>query len=380
MHARARRFLGGVCGARRAACTRSRRANGCRSICWRLARLVRERRPEIVHCHLFGANWIAKPLAALLGVPVRISHDQCNDALRYESRLARALDRATNRLSSHVCAVSASTRDFLLKVERLPAEKVSLVYNGIDLARYAPPAERRARPAAGARRRAAASAEGFRALPGGRGGADAPRRGRGFPDRGDRARGGAAAARAQALGRGGRVQFLGHVADPRALYAEASVLLMTSRFEGTPLSLLEAMAMRLPIVAPRLDGIGEILEPETEALLVEGRREGGLRRRGGAAARRTGVGARAGRQRPRRKCARAFPPRRWRGRWRRFTSAASLSRDTPPSATRPRVSAGSAGGSFSFATPARSASLAQRSASSGESFSEAPPRDAGSAS
>jgi hypothetical protein len=53
-----------------------------------LARLILERRPQVVHCHLFGSNWIAKPLAALLGVRVRVNHDQCNDALRYERRLA----------------------------------------------------------------------------------------------------------------------------------------------------------------------------------------------------------------------------------------------------------------------------------------------------
>jgi glycosyltransferase involved in cell wall biosynthesis len=77
-----------------------------------------------------------------------------------------------------------------------------------------------------------------------------------------------AALRAEAAALGVEMQFLGHVSDTRSLYAEADVLLMTSRFEGTPLTLLEAMAMRLPIVAPRLDGIGEILVSEEEALLV----------------------------------------------------------------------------------------------------------------
>src|SRR4026207_527355 len=42
---------------------------------WRLAHLLRARQFSIVRCHLLGANWIAKPLAAQLGVPVRINHD-----------------------------------------------------------------------------------------------------------------------------------------------------------------------------------------------------------------------------------------------------------------------------------------------------------------
>jgi glycosyltransferase involved in cell wall biosynthesis len=44
---------------------------------------------------------------------------------------------------------------------------------------------------------------------------------------------------------------------------------MTSKFEGTPLTILESMAMRLPIVAPRLDGIGEILKDGVDAMLID---------------------------------------------------------------------------------------------------------------
>ena len=44
-----------------------------------LASLILRRRYEIVHCHLLGANLLAKPLAALLGVPIRINHDHCNE-------------------------------------------------------------------------------------------------------------------------------------------------------------------------------------------------------------------------------------------------------------------------------------------------------------
>jgi glycosyltransferase involved in cell wall biosynthesis len=76
-------------------------------------------------------------------------------------------------------------------------------------------------------------------------------------------------AKVAALGIEDRVHFLGHVRDTAQLYASADVLLMTSRFEGTPLTILEAMAMRLPIVAPHLDGIGEILRTNEDALLIE---------------------------------------------------------------------------------------------------------------
>jgi glycosyltransferase involved in cell wall biosynthesis len=68
----------------------------------RLVQLILLRRPMIVHCHLFASNWIAKPLATLLLVRVRINHDQCNDGLRHEKPLLRWLDAATNLMSSHI--------------------------------------------------------------------------------------------------------------------------------------------------------------------------------------------------------------------------------------------------------------------------------------
>ena len=73
------------------------------------------------------------------------------------------------------------------------------------------------------------------------------------------------------LGLGTRLRFAGAVNDPRELYAQASVLLLTSRYEGTPMVVLEAMAAGIPVVAPALDGICEILRDGEDAELVTGR-------------------------------------------------------------------------------------------------------------
>jgi glycosyltransferase involved in cell wall biosynthesis len=236
----------------------------------KLARIILDRRPCIVHCHLFGSNWIAKPLAALLGVRVRVNHDQCNDALRYERRFARWVDKQTNRFSSHVCAVSASTRDFLVKHEHLPPARISLVYNGVDLRRFLPPP---AKPrlerfvVLGVGRLHAqknfalfldvAAELAKRQIP-----VEFRLAGTGPEEQLLRSQ-------ARTLGISDKVHFLGHVSDTRTLYSGADALLMTSKYEGTPLTVLEAAAMRLPIVAPRLDGIGEILKNEEDALLIE---------------------------------------------------------------------------------------------------------------
>jgi glycosyltransferase involved in cell wall biosynthesis len=238
----------------------------------RLLALIAREKYDVVHCHLFGANWIAKPLAALSGVPVRIAHDHCNDQLRYDRKLALFLDRFTNQLSQHVCAVSASTRDFLIEKEGLPADRVSLIYNGVDIARFEGLPDRRnaARPmilgigrlhpqkdfslfleTAQVLTRKYPTAE--------------------FVIAGTGPEEPMLRERAAELGLGDRLRFAGGVSDPRELYAQASMLLMTSRYEGTPMVVLEAMASGIPVVAPALDGIREVLRDGEDAELVEGR-------------------------------------------------------------------------------------------------------------
>jgi glycosyltransferase involved in cell wall biosynthesis len=59
---------------------------------------------------------------------------------------------------------------------------------------------------------------------------------------------GALKAQASDLGISGSVDFLGHVTDPFPLLASAAFFVMTSRFEGTPNALLEAMALGLPAI------------------------------------------------------------------------------------------------------------------------------------
>lgn len=55
------------------------------------------------------------------------------------------------------------------------------------------------------------------------------------------------------------------------LVAESEVMLMTSRWEGLPLAPLEAMSLGVPVVAPAVAGIPEIVESGVDGMLVEDR-------------------------------------------------------------------------------------------------------------
>ena len=251
-----------------------------------LPALLLAKRPDILHCHLIPSNIIAKPLGALLGVPLILNHDHTNDPHRIENKRLLALDKNTNRFAHHIIAVAGACRNFLIQHESIPPEKITLVPNAIDLRRFSPGLVTRqevrakfglpshAPVVAGVGRlnpqknfslfldvakALAAKFPEVRFLLAGEGPEESMLR-----------------EKARQLGLADRVHFAGYVADSREVYVAADLLLMPSRFEGLPMTLLEAMAMGLPVVASKLDGIAEVIADGHEGLLVESGDAGGF--------------------------------------------------------------------------------------------------------
>jgi glycosyltransferase involved in cell wall biosynthesis len=76
--------------------------------------------------------------------------------------------------------------------------------------------------------------------------------------------------RAWALGIGRRVSFEGYVADVRPWLARADALLATSRYEGYPAALVEAIAAHVPVITtPSSCALPEILFDESFGRIVQ---------------------------------------------------------------------------------------------------------------
>jgi glycosyltransferase involved in cell wall biosynthesis len=74
-------------------------------------------------------------------------------------------------------------------------------------------------------------------------------------------------ARARELGVAERVRWHGFVEDASRLLPALDAFVLSSRTEGTPICLLEAMSAETPIVATRVGGVPDVVGPD-EALLV----------------------------------------------------------------------------------------------------------------
>lgn len=243
-----------------------------------LAWMCLTRRYDIVHTHLLASNVIAKPIAAFCGVPVRINHDHCNDKLADPRRWAPKADALTNRFSTHVIAVSQSAREFVVKEEGVPESRATTIHNGIDLETFQPRPERRRE----ARARLGLPQDAFVVAGIGRltfqknfalfvevAAAVRARNPRAdFVIAGTGEDEPALRAQAARLGCADAVHFLGYVGDMPALYPAVDVLMLTSRYEGPPITILEAMATGAAIVSAKLDGVQEILRDEVDAALV----------------------------------------------------------------------------------------------------------------
>lgn len=240
-----------------------------RSLRERLARI----RPDVVHTHGYRADVLASAAARSVGRPV-VSTVHGFTGGGWKNRFYEWLQLRSLRRHDIVVAVSEPIRRELLR-SGLSDRRVRLLRNAWH--RDHPLFDRR-----GARARLGLRGEGFVAgwvgrfsrekAPGlfleamarvaeGGGEVTASLIGEG-------GRASALEARAERLGLGDRVRFHGRIPAAARLYRAFDVFVLSSRTEGTPVSLLEAMDAEVPVVATRVGGVPDVVRHGEEALLV----------------------------------------------------------------------------------------------------------------
>ena len=245
-------------------------------LAWRpLVSLLRDG-VDVVHAHMFSSNVWGTVLGRLSGVPVVVAHEH---TWSFQGRpLRRFLDRElVARWADVFVAVSAEDRRKMIEVEGVDPAKIRLIPNGIPSPANGAVADVRAElgiepgaPVLGVvcELRAQKALEvlfdaaalllpefpSLKVLVAG----DGP----------ERARLEEAALR---LGVADTVLFLGIRRDVPAVLAAVDVAVLSSDYEGSPLSVMEYMAAAKPVVSTRVGGVPELLAEDVHGLLVQPR-------------------------------------------------------------------------------------------------------------
>jgi len=193
-------------------------------------------------------------------------------------RVRRVLaNRLLLRRGDRVTAVGHFVRHTLIENEGIPRSRVEVIHNGIDPDRFVPadPAEARAQLGLGPEQRVVMQVARFHPVKDHATGIEAFARAvDAAPDAvlvlvGDGEARPAAEALASRLGRGERVRFLGVRSGVEGLLPAADVFMLSSLSEGISVTLLEAMACRVPIVATDVGGNREVVEHGRNGLLSQ---------------------------------------------------------------------------------------------------------------
>ena len=242
-----------------------------------LMKVIDRKQIDILHLHGYGATTFGRMAGALKQIPT-IVHEHAN--LTNTPWFQKIADAVLEPSTDIAIAVSKSTAEFLIKARQLPPDKVKTVYLGVPLDEFS--RSRSPQELADARRELGVAPDEFAV---------------GTVTRLHDSKGNSylvdAAAfvlrerphtkfylvgegpllsdlqqQAQALGLGERFVFHGFAKDVAAVVSAFDLSVFPSLWEGTPLTVFEALAMGKPIVATDADGLLDVLAHDRDAVIV----------------------------------------------------------------------------------------------------------------
>jgi glycosyltransferase involved in cell wall biosynthesis len=250
-----------------------------------LLKVIDRKQIDILHLHGYGATTFGRLAAGMRRIPA-ILHEHAN--LTDTPWFQKIADACLEPLTDIAIAVSRSTADFVIKARQLPPDKVKIVYLGVPLEEFSRP--RSADEIQAARRELGVAPDDVlvgtvtrlheskgnsylvdaaaavlrkrpraRFLVVGEGPLREPLEGQ-----------------AKALGLGDRFAFAGFARDVARVVSAFDVSVFPSLWEGTPLTVFEALAMGRAIVATDADGLLDVLTHDADALIVPKRDEAAL--------------------------------------------------------------------------------------------------------
>lgn len=250
----------------------NQKRRGDLAMLWRLFRYIKQSRPDVVHCHLFGAKLYGSLAARLAGVSaIVVTEHSTNLPTRGWRKWASA---CFSNIFFRIIAVSQAVYNRALEAG-MPKEKLCLIYNGIDCARFELRKDLNESTNSGGKKVVRLGSIGrlspeknFYCL------IDALAF---LPE--------SLSLRVEIVGegdlgeelrvyslqkkQGNKIAFLGRREDIPEFLSSLDLFVLPSLWEGLPLALLEAGAASLPVIASDIPACREIINNEVNGLLFK---------------------------------------------------------------------------------------------------------------
>jgi len=251
---------------------------------FKLARILRRQRPHIVETHTAKAGAVGRLAARLAGVPVvihvfhgHVFHSYFGPA---KTELFINIERGLARLTDRIITISPAQRRDVVDVYRIaPPERVITIPLGLDLGPF-----EAARQSCRGQFRSSLGISPDIPLIGFVGRLTAVKNPRQFIEVAGRVIRESPQARfvfvgdgelrpaleeqVGALGLAQTVIFTGWQENMPAVYSDLDLLVLTSLNEGTPVTVIEALATGVPVVASEVGGVPDVVTHQETGLLV----------------------------------------------------------------------------------------------------------------
>jgi glycosyltransferase involved in cell wall biosynthesis len=243
-----------------------------------LARLLERERVSLLHAHQYTPFFYALAARLLCRRPPVLFTEHGRWYPDYPRRKRILANRLLLERRDRVIGVGEAVRQALIRNEGIPARRVEVIYNGVDVAAFS----RRTADREGLRREMGLAADDLVILQVAR--LDHLKDHATAIRTVERVVGLRPDVRLVLIGEGPErssieaqvrqrqlepyVRLLGLHTDVARFLSAADVFLLTSISEGIPLTVIEAMAAGLPVVATRVGGVGEIVEDGQTGLLA----------------------------------------------------------------------------------------------------------------
>jgi glycosyltransferase involved in cell wall biosynthesis len=235
---------------------------------WRIFRFLRAERPQVLHTHTAKAGALGRVAGWMAGVPVIVHTYHGHVFYGYfspaKTKMYLLIERLLSLLSTKIIAISESQRiDLSAKYGVVPEEKICVIPNGFDLRRFGTLKREDIRRYFGLRADDFVLVWAARIAPVKdvsllaeviRNEAQAKSKAY-FLVVGD----GEEKRKLEQLVQGcGNYKLLGWQSDMERIWSAGDAALLTSRNEGTPSALIEAMATGLPFISTNVGGVKDL--------------------------------------------------------------------------------------------------------------------------